>query len=72
MAKQRRDVWVCDAPGCPITVPVSEDAPTGYSGKVSTQGGSGCLNEPFWACRSDHIEPAILWVAKMAHEEAWR
>lgn len=71
MARQRRDVWVCDAPGCPVVVPVDEDAPRGYSGKVSTEGGSGCKNEPWFACSIDHVRAAITNVTEGAQERAW-
>lgn len=71
MAKVRRDVWACDAPGCSVEIPVSEDAPPGYSGIVSTLGGTGCHKEPFFACKQDHITPAIVEVARSAHERAW-
>jgi hypothetical protein len=71
MARQRRDVWVCDAPTCTVERPVDEDAPLGYSGLVSTQGGTGCRKEPWFACTDEHVGPAILNVARIAQQEAW-
>lgn len=72
MAKQRRDVWVCDAILCDKEEPAGEDAPRGYSGIVSTEGGTGCYKEPWYACTKDHIEPAITEVARRAHEKAYQ
>lgn len=72
MARERRDVWVCDAPGCSVTRPDDGAAPDGYSGKVSQQGGSGVVNVPWFACKGGHITPAIKWVVEVAGEWARR
>jgi hypothetical protein len=71
MAKIRRDVWVCDAPLCPVKVEDDGEPPEGFSGTVTTVGGSGCLKEPWFACKADHIEPAITTVAIAAQRDAW-
>jgi hypothetical protein len=71
MAKQRRDVWICDSPDCDTEVLADEDAPLGYSGRVSTEGGTGCVNEPWFACKSEHIRGAVESVAQAAQEKAW-
>lgn len=70
MARQRRDIWICDAPGCPVTVEAGEDTPRGYSGRVSTEGGTGCHNQPWYACGEKHITAAITWVAEQAQTRA--
>jgi hypothetical protein len=72
MAKRRRDVWTCDAPGCSVERVDDGEAPEGFSGAVSTVGGSGCRNAPFFACCTEHITEAIADVVRVAYEKAWQ
>lgn len=72
MARIRRDIWRCDAPLCQVERVDDGEDPDGYSGKVSMQGGSGVHLVPFFACKEDHITPAIVAVTTARHREAWQ
>lgn len=71
MSQRKITVMECDAPGCGVTSQHDSAEPAFgiHIGRILVvSAGGGATTQAVFACKIEHIQPAIEW----AIEEAWK